>query len=397
MQLCLGVLYAWAVFRGPLAQLHGWSQSQTMAPFRYSTLFFTVGMILGGFWQDRKGPRLVGSAGGALLAAGCLLAALLGHTPAGLIFSYGVVGGLGVGFGYVTPIATCIKWFPDKRGAIVGLAVMGFGAGPLLLAPLLERLIGSDPARFAETIPRTFMILAVVFFVFVIGAAQVFRVPPPGWKPAGWTPRGSTRAAKESFSPREMLLTWQFWALWLIYFLGTSVGITAIAESSPQVRAMAGPAALFSGGTALGLMSVFNGAGRLSWGALSDRIRRNRVAVLMFAAQVAACLFLLRNPSGFIELVSGLCVAAFAYGGFLALMPAFTADYFGPEHLGANYGILFTAWGLCGFLVPGYFAALMDRARQAGSLAAGYNQVYFTLAVFAALGIALALAVRKPR
>src|SRR5437867_8615977 len=155
MQVLLGVLYSWSVFRGPLAQLHGWTKAQTIAPYRYSLIAFAAGMILAGFWQDRKGPRVVASAGGFLLGTGCLLAAFIGDSVGGLILAYGIVAGFGVGFAYVTPIATCIKWFPDKRGMIVGLAVMGFGVGPLVFGPLLEFLIGKDPARLHETIPRT--------------------------------------------------------------------------------------------------------------------------------------------------------------------------------------------------------------------------------------------------
>src|SRR2546429_3473725 len=137
MQILLGVLYSWSIFRGPLAQLHGWSKTQTIAPYRYSLLAFAAGMILGGIWQDRKGPRVVASAGGFLLGTGCLLAAWIGGTIGGLVLAYGVVAGFGVGFAYVTPIATCIKWFPDKRGMIVGLAVMGFRVRTPVFGPLL--------------------------------------------------------------------------------------------------------------------------------------------------------------------------------------------------------------------------------------------------------------------
>ena len=144
MQLCLGALYSWSVFRGPLETLYGWSKETSIAPFRYSLLFFTLAMVVAGFWQDKKGPRLVGSIGGALLGTGCLLAALMGHTPPGLNFAYGILGGLGIGFAYVTPIATCVKWFPDKRGMVVGLAVMGFGAG---LAHLCSAAGVSDRRR----------------------------------------------------------------------------------------------------------------------------------------------------------------------------------------------------------------------------------------------------------
>lgn len=396
MQVLLGVLYSWSIFRGPLAQLHGWSKAETLAPYRYSLLVFAAGMIIAGFWQDRKGPRLVASIGGVLLGVGCLLASFLGDTVNGLILSYGTVAGLGIGFAYVTPIAMCVKWFPDKRGMIVGLAVMGFGAGPLVFGPLLETLIGKDPAQFAQTIPRTFQVLSVIFFVGVIGAAQFYRVPPMGWRPAGWTPPAG-RAGALDVPPSEALRTWQFYALWLVYFLGTSVGLTAIGEATPQLQEMAKNSAVMTAGAALGVMSIFNGLGRLGWGSISDRFGRKAAILGMCAVSITACLGLLRQASDFTMLLAGLCLAAFSYGGYLALMPSLTADYYGPRNLGANYGLLFTAWGICGYVVPGYFAPIMDRARAAGDLASGYRQIYTTLAGIAFAGALLTLALRQPQ
>lgn len=395
MQVLLGVIYSWSVFRGPLTQLHGWSKSETIAPYSYSILAFAVGMVLAGFWQDRKGPRLVASFGGFLLGTGCLLASQIGSTVNGLILSYGLVVGFGVGFAYVTPIATCIKWFPDKRGMIVGLAVMGFGVGPLLFGPLLEFLIGKDPARFGETIPRTFLVLAVLFYIGVIGAAQVYRVPPPGWKPAGWTPP-TGRLAQADLPPAAMLGTWQFYALWIVYFLGTSVGLTAIGEASPQLTEMAKTSALMSPGAALGVMSIFNGLGRLAWGSVSDRLGRKLATLGMCAVSILACAGVLRDANTFLPLLVGLCLVGFSYGGYLAVMPSFTADFYGARNVGANYGILFSAWGACGFLVPRYFAGIMDRARAAGNIAAGYQEVYWTLAGLALVGAVIALMVRPP-
>jgi OFA family oxalate/formate antiporter-like MFS transporter len=395
MQVLLGVIYSWSIFRGPLAQLHGWSKAQTIAPYRYSILTFAAGMILAGFWQDRKGPRVVASVGGFLLGTGCVLAAWIGDTVGGLVFAYGVVAALGVGFAYVTPIATCIKWFPDKRGMIVGLAVMGFGVGPLVFGPLLQALMGADAAQLVSTIPRTFLILAAIFYIGVIGAAQVYRVPPAGWRPTGWTPPAG-RAAAVEIPPRKMVLTWQFYALWAVYFLGTSVGLTAIGEATPLLQEMARTSAAMSAGAALGIMSIFNGLGRLAWGSVSDRLGRRPALLAMCVVSVAACMGFLRSASGFWMLLSGLCLAAFAYGGYLALMPSFTADYYGPKNVGANYGLLFSAWGVCGFLVPGYFAGVMDRARVAGDLAAGYNEVYWKLAALAIVGAAVTAFLRPP-
>ena len=396
MQVLLGIIYAWSIFRAPLAQLHGWSNAQTIAPYRYSLLAFAAGMIVAGFWQDRQGPRIVASAGGFLLGTGCLLAAFIGDTVSGLVLAYGIVAGVGVGFAYVTPIAMCIKWFPDKRGMIVGLAVMGFGIGPLLFGPLLETLLGNDPSRLGETIPRTFLILAAIFYTGVIGSAQLYRVPPAGWKPAGWTPAAARTGAME-MPPGQMATTWQFYALWIVYFLGTSVGLTAIGEATPLLKEMAKTNTMMTAGTALGIMSVFNGLGRLGWGSVSDRVGRKSAMLGMCAVSTLACVGFLRAPAGFLPLLTGLCLAAFAYGGYLALMPSLTADYFGPKNVGANYGLVFSAWGICGFLVPGYFARIMDHAKATKSVAAGYQEVYVTLAILALLCAGVGAVLRAPR
>ena len=396
MQVLLGVVYSWTVFRGPLSRAYGWSNAQTIAPFRYSLLTLALGMIVGGLWQDRRGPRVVATAGGVLLGAGWLLAAVIGSDPVGLIVSYGCLVGFGTGFAYVTPIATLVKWFPDKRGMIVGLAVMGVGVSPLVFAPLLEMLLGTDGARFSSTLPAAFITLAAVCLVGVIGGAQFLRTPPAGWRPAGWQPGPATaQSTREHLSPRQMLATWRFYALWVLYFLGSSVGLTAIGEASPVVREMAKSGAALSGGVALGIMSVFNGVGRLAWGSVSDRLGRIRTVLAMCACSAFACFFLLRGATGFWQLLIGLCLAAFAYGGYLALMPSLTADYYGPKHVGANYGLLFTAWGLCGFVVPGYFAKITDGAKAAGNLAAGYNEIYVTLGVMALVCGVVTLGVGK--
>jgi OFA family oxalate/formate antiporter-like MFS transporter len=240
------------------------------------------------------------------------------------------------------------------------------------------------------------LILAGIFLVGVVGAAQFYQVPPPGWRPAGWSPPVGQAAAVE-IAPRTMLGMWQFYLLWLVYFLGTAVGLTAIGEATPLLQEMAKSTAVLSAGAALGVMSICNGAGRLAWGSVSDRLGRKPAVLLMCVVSVVACLGFLRTAGSFGTLLLGLCLAAFAYGGYLALMPAYTADFFGPKNVGANYGLVFSAWGLCGFLVPGYFAGIMDRARQAGDLAAGYNEVYWKLAVIALAGAAAAAMLRPPR
>ena len=396
IQAINAVVYSWSVFRPPLAQLHGWSKAQTIMPYRYCLLLVAVGAIVGGLWQDRKGPRVVASAGALMLAAGFVISAFLGDTLTGLVLGYGILGGLGGGFVYVTPIANLVRWFPDKRGMMVGLAVMGSGLSPLFWSPLIEATIGKDASRLHSTVPIAFIVMAVIFIVAVLLPAQLFRVPPAGWKPAGWTPQVDRSALRES-TAGQMLGTWQFYVLWIAFVLGAAVGLTAIGQASPLIQEVSGAATPFSAGVAIGIMGIFNAGGRLSWGTVSDRIGRKSALFAMSCVSIIACLGLLRTASGFWGVVTGLCLAAFAYGGFLAVMPAFSADYFGQSHVGGNYGLLFLAWGVCGFLIPGYFEAALDRAREAGNLAAGYRDVYWDLAMLAVAVAVLAVVLRAPK
>jgi MFS transporter, OFA family, oxalate/formate antiporter len=408
MQVCLGVLYAWSVFRTPLSQLHpAWTKADTLAPFNYMLLCFTIAMVVAGLWQDRMGPRVVGSFGGLLLGTGCLIASFTCSTPSGLLLAYGVLGGLGVGCAYVTPIATCVKWFPDRRGMISGLAVMGFGAGAVIFAPLLNTLIGQhklDPQTYATTIPMTFRVLAAIMYVIVIGAAQVFRVPPAGWKPSGWNPpQTQAKSASADYSTARMLSTWQIYALWIAYFLGSSVGLTVIGEARPYIEqllksapgsGMTDAAAAAAATGAVMIIGLFNGGGRLFWGFVSDKIGRNVSTVLMSAVLAVACRFLLRDAGTYSAAMYGICLVGLAFGGFLALMPAFCADYYGSKNFGLNYGVLFSAYGLAGFFVPKHFSEYLGTMKV--SPAAGYAQVFTTLAIGAVIALVLAAIVRKP-
>jgi OFA family oxalate/formate antiporter-like MFS transporter len=397
MQIALGVLYSWSVFRGPLTAMHGWSKTQTIAPYRYSLLIFALAMIPAGYWQDRKGPRVVASVGGALLVAGCVLSYFFSGSVAGLILSYGVLCGMGVGFAYVAPIATLLKWYPECRGFIVGLAVMGAGLSPFVYGPLLEAYIGRDAARFPVTVPNAFLYMAVFFLIAVIGLAQLYKLPPAGWVPAGWTPPAD-RVSSEEIGPGGMVRHWQFVILWVIFFFGAAAGLTAIGESVQTYREKVPAAqALITAGTALGLMGLFNGIGRLFWGAVSDRVGRRWTAVAIGVASAVACGGLLRSSTGFWPVVIGLCLATFSYGGYFALMPSFTADFFGARNVGANYGLIFVAWGLCAYVVPGFLARIMDRARVAGNLVAGYHELYSILAVLSVVAAVLAVFLSPPR
>jgi len=230
----------------------------------------------------------------------------------------------------------------------------------------------------------------------VVGLAQLYKEPPPGWKPAGWNPPAQVSHAPKA-SALQMFATWQFWALWVVFLLGTSVGTTAIAQAAPLIQEVAGKNTPITIGLAVGIMGIANGVGRLSWGATSDRIGRKFTLVAMAAVSVVACLGFLRSASSFWQVLAGLCLAAFAYGGYLALMPAFSADYYGQAHVGGNYGLLFSAWGVCGFLFPLYSETMLDHAREAHNLMGGYKDLYLQLAIFAAAVAVLGWFLRPPQ
>ena len=386
MQLCLGILYAYSVVRGPLMKEVGYTVKQAGYPYMASLFFFAVGMIIAGRWQDKAGPRTVGIVGGVLLALGAAVAGMLYKDLTGLIFGYGVLGGLGVGFAYVTPIATCIKWFPDKRGTITGLAVFGFGAGTLVFGPLLSKMIASSG------IATTFYTVSAIMLVFVCGAAAIFKVPPAGYKPAGWNPPAPAPGAqviKTNYLPNEIIQTSSFWVLWLTYFIGAAAGLMIIGQAVPigvQVAGLTAPVAA----AGLGTMALLNGIGRLFWGSVSDKLGRTKTIIACFVLYILAFVFVLPNSNTFMLWLVGVCAVGFAYGGYLALMPSLTADYFGTKSLGANYGYLFTAWGVAG--VGGPF--MIDFIKtQTGAFT---NAMYITAGA-CVVGIILAAIAKPPK
>lgn len=340
MQLCLGALYSWSLFREPLTALHGWDRAATVAPYRYSLLFYAVGMFLGGRWIDRSGPRIPGMTGGLLLAAGCWLAAEAGSTPLRLTLAYGVCAGTGVGLAYGAPIAACVRWFPHRRGMTTGIVLSGFGLATFVLAPVLHWSLHRAP--YAHSVPATFRGMAVVFLCIVVTAAAGLRFPP------GHTAPARAGIASLARSPSA-------WALWFLFFCGAALGVTSIGEAVPLLQRAQSP--WLAAGAALACIAAGNTAGRLVWGLLSDRYGRLRCLAVMFAAAALAGSLLLPHSARFSTLLSGLILTVSCFGGLLAVMPALTAEFFGERNAAANYGALFTAYGAAGFFAPMWFSA----------------------------------------
>jgi MFS family permease len=393
---CLGTVYSWSLFTEPLIAAFGWSNATTTWSFAVCIFFLGVGAILGGLWQDRRGPRVVAVTGMLLWAAGNVLAGL-GTASLGawwIYLTYGLVGGLGLGLGYVTPVAAVTKWFPDKRGLGSGMVVMGFGLGAFLYNNLLKaiptfsaasreagdvlaaRAGGAVGAALSDgsirTIMTTFIVSGVVYAVLGgICAAQV-RNPEPGWAPAGAGGRESAGSGKarpagtaaqstaaRDYRPSEAMRTPQFWALWLMLFLNVTAGILFISNAVPIMRELTGASA----GTALavyGFIALFNGLGRFFWGAVSDRIGRNGAYLLIYGAQVVI-FFVVGSVSSLVLVAALFAVVLLCYGGGFGTMPSFTADYFGTRYMGVNYGWILLAWGVGGIVGPIFVAAVKDR------------------------------------
>src|SRR5258706_12245043 len=222
MQVALGAVYAWSVFRAPLVRQFGWSISEVTLTFTISIFVLGISAFLGGLWLNRKGPRVVAITGGILYGLGVFLASFSANKLWWLYLSYGLIGGIGLGLSYIVPVAVLVKWFPDRRGLITGVAVGGFGAGALITAPLATRLIQG------VGVLNTFAYLGIAYLVVTVVAGLFMRNPPDGWRPERWTPSPSqaSQRAGHDYTLGEALKTWQFYALWLLLFLNTSAGIS---------------------------------------------------------------------------------------------------------------------------------------------------------------------------
>ena len=383
MQVALGAVYAWSVFRIPLTQAYGWSIAEVTLAFTIAIFVLGFAAFAGGLWMRRVGPRRVALAAGALYGLGVGLASLAGGRLWLLYCSYGLVGGVGLGLGYIVPVATLVKWFPDRRGMITGIAVAGFGSGALVTAPLATRLIAQVGAL------NTFAILGVVYLVSVMGAACFMQNPPDGYCPPGWAPspvQQRQRSAR-TYTLGEATATWQWYGLWMLLFLNTTAGIAIISQAGPMAQeiAQATPAAAAS---LVGAIAIANGAGRFLWAWLSDFIGRRAVFLLMFPVQ-AIIFALLPEVESFAVLTTLACAVLLCYGGGFGTMPAFAADYFGAENVGPIYGLMLTAWGCAGVLGPMLIASLRQSTGQ-------YDEALYVMAALMFLSTVIPALVGAP-
>jgi OFA family oxalate/formate antiporter-like MFS transporter len=378
MQMALGAVYAWSVFRTPLAKQFHWSISDVTLTFTICVFVLGVSAFFGGLWLNKKGPRVVALTGGFLYGLGVFLASFSADKLWWLYLSYGLIGGIGLGFGYIVPVAVLVKWFPDKRGLITGIAVGGFGAGALVTAPVATRLIQS------VGVLQTFAYLGVAYLIVTMATGALMKNPPDGWKPEGWTPsvlQSKQRAAKD-YSLGGALRTWQWWALWLLLFLNTSAGISLISQESPMFQEIAKVSAIVAAGM-VGVVSIGNAVGRIFWAWTSDAITRRWTFVVMFLVQVGL-FWMLPGIASVTILTTVSFIILMCYGGGFGTMPAFAADYFGSKNVGPIYGLMLTAWGSASAFGP----LLIAHLRQAsGSFVSGLHVIAGIMAVSVLLPI----------
>ena len=378
MNLALGSLYAWSVFVAPLEAEFGWTRTQTSWVFTIAIVTFALSFVVAGRIQDQRGPRICAITGATLVGLGFILASFTSSLVY-LYVAFGFVVGLGNGFGYATPIPVGSKWFPDKRGLVVGLMVAGYGGGSAIVIPVANALIAGFGWRV------TFRILGVVLFLMCMLGSLLLRNPPPGYRPEGWSPKPAPERSERDIPTGEMLGMPAFYFLWVAYCLGTTAGLMTISQLvlfATSAGMAAGVAGLFG--------AIGSASGRILSGWLSDRIGRlTTLRIMIFVSALAMpALFIWREEAILFYLL--VAVVYWCFGAQLSVFATTSADFFGTRYLGLNYGLLFTAYGVAGLLGPIIAGRVFDAFGD-------YRYAFFGaagLALVALLSIALA---RPPR
>lgn len=443
IHLCIGMAYGFSVFWLPLSKALGIKEAIKCGPevgfigelftttcdWKISTLgwmytlffvFLGCSAAIWGGWLERAGPRKAGVVSACCWCGGMLISALGIHLHQFwmMILGSGVIGGIGLGLGYISPVSTLIKWFPDRRGMATGMAIMGFGGGAMIGSPLAAELMKNFAGTTDVGVMQTFIVMALVYFVFMMGGAFGYRVPPTGWKPAGWTPpvaQANTMITQRHVHVKKVWGIPQFWLVWIVLCMNVSAGIGVIGMASPmlqevfggsligvaqkfgeldkaQLTAIAGVAAGFTA-----LLSLFNIGGRFFWASLSDKLGRRMTYVVFFVLGGAMYLSAPGSAAAGSKLlfVAAFCIILSMYGGGFATVPAYLADLFGTQMVGAIHGRLLTAWATAGILGPVVVNYMRDYQLGLGlPREQVYNQTMYILVGMLVIGLIANLAIR---
>jgi len=383
MNMALGTLYGWSVFVVPLEKEFHWTRSQTSTAFTIAVTVFALSFILAGRLQDKLGPFWVSISGSVLVSLGFFLCAYT-HTLSWLYVCFGIIGGLGNGFGYATPIPVMAKWFPDKRGLAVGLAVGGYGAGSAIFGPLSSKVLIPDYGW-----RLTFMILGAVFLVMTLLGSFLLKNPRAGYSPSGWDPPAThVKSATQGFSPAQVLRTRTFYFMWMAYALGASAGLMVISQLVPFARSQGISSDLLATMT-LVVAAVGNAGGRILSGWLSDILGRLNVLRLMIGISIVAMPSLYIAGANITILYVMVFVVYWCYGTQLSVNASTTSDFWGTKNAGINYGVLFTAWGVAGIIGPYIGSQLFDKFQN-------YQAAFNTGAVLSIVALIFAMLAKRP-
>lgn len=369
LQICLGSIYTWSLFNAPLVEKFGWEKSSVVFTFSIAILMFAVATLVSGRLQKKVGPRKVATIGGILYGVGVLLTSFATSLPM-IYITYGVIAGVGVGFAYVCPLATLVKWFPNNKGAITGVAVGAFGLGSLIFKPIIASLL------ISVGVSQTFLYLGIIYLVLCFIGAQLFSEPEV-------KATNEKVTTNHEFTVKEMIKTPAFYMMWVLFLVGCTPGLLVIGlakdigvdfvKLTPEVAA-----------GAVGLIAIFNTAGRMGSGAASDMFGRKNVVVGLFAITVLSIGVLIFIPLNKILLFSALAGIAIGYGGLLAVVPPLVGEFYGVNNLGTNYGIIFQAYGIAALLGPVIKGALE------------FKETFIVSGIVSVLGLVLAIAIKRP-
>nr|WP_243545724.1 OFA family MFS transporter [Pseudodesulfovibrio tunisiensis] len=353
VHLSIGSVYAYSVMTLPLNNLHGWLKSDITHAFSLAIFFLGLSAAFLGPTVEKMGPRKSGRLSACFYALGMFGTSMAVKTGSLWLFilSYGVIGGIGLGTGYITPVSTLVKWFPDRRGLATGMAIMGFGFGALVFGPVMAKLFS------IMAIWKAFLVLGVVYFCLIFSSALYIAAPPKGWLPKGYDPKKAAAEGKRvikkdlaQLTVREAIRTRRFYYMWIMLFINITCGIALISVASPMAQEVTGMSAM-AAATMVGLMGLFNGGGRLGWATLSDYLGRSRTFMAFYIIQIFAFLALTKVTDA-VAFQALLFLILTCYGGGFSTLPAFLGDMFGTKQLGSIHGYTLTAWGCAGIVGP---------------------------------------------
>jgi len=412
IHLCIGQVYAFSVFKIPLTQLLGvtkslpddWKQTQIAWIFSLAIVILGLSAATFGKWLEGAGPRKAMFVSAVCFALGFYISFLgaLSHQLWLLYVGYGVVGGIGLGLGYISPVSTLIKWFPDRPGLATGMAIMGFGGGAMIASPLSIKLMTFFRSSADVGVGKTFLVMGTLYFLFMMFGVFTVRVPREGWKPEGWTPsaKPNVMITSHNVEVNTAFRTPQFWLLWIVLCTNVTAGIGILEQASPMIQELfKGTIGPVAAGGFVGLLSLFNMGGRFFWSSVSDYIGRKATYFVFFALGAVLYYFLPQTGANHLNNVK-LFVAISAvllsmYGGGFATVPAYLRDMFGTHHVSAIHGRLLTAWSTAGVLGPVLVNYMRENQIQHGAdKASAYQSVLHVMAGLLVVGLIANLLVR---